>query len=90
MAAQPQSRSDSRRVVQRTVCSFPADINFGDVFLCKGLIKNMSPIGMRLMIPNSAWLPAEFEVSSDVFPDPVKVRTVWTNKEHVGVTIESS
>ncbi len=89
MVTQPQSRNDSRRAVQRTTCNFAADINLGGVFLCKAIIKNMTLTGLRLTIPNGAWLPAEFEVSSEVLPDPVKVRTVWTNKEHVGVIIES-
>lgn len=89
MTAEPQSRSDSRRRAQRSPCNFVADISFGDVFLCRGIIKNISLTGMRLLVLDKAWLPSEFQISSEIFEAPRKVRTVWVNKEHVGVKFES-
>ncbi len=90
MVKDPQPRSDSRRRAQRAPCNFVADISFGGVFLSRGIIKNMSLSGLRLLIPNKAWLPSEFEVASEIFDAPRKVRTVWVNKEHVGVTFDDA
>lgn len=85
MAQQLPTRRDSRRAMQRTDCSFAARISFGGVYLCSGIIKDITINGARLLIAGNSWLPGDFELEAEVFGGPVSVRTVWSNKEHVGV-----
>ena len=82
---QIQPRYDSRRAMQRSRCAFSAMVTFAGVNLCNGIIKDISLSGARLLVPGNAWLPSEFELVSEVFENPVRVRTVWANREHVGV-----
>ncbi len=90
MTRNPQHRSDSRRATQRTSCNFVARISFDSVYLCNGIIKDISVGGVRLLIPRQDWVPSEFEIESEVFEGPVKVRKAWANKEHVGARFMAS
>ena len=38
-----------------------------------------------MLIPRQGWVPSEFEIESEVFDSPVRVRKAWANKEHIGV-----
>ncbi len=71
--------------MQRTRCSFAAKFSFGDVYLCDGIIKNITATGARLLIRQNTWLPGEFTITSEILDRPRQVQTVWSNKEHIGV-----
>ncbi len=65
----------------------PAAILFNGVKLCDAIIKDISITGMRLFIPEKAWLPHEFEVLTPAIGKPLKLRTSWSDGERIGAII---
>ncbi|MEX0347720.1 MAG: PilZ domain-containing protein [Rhizobiaceae bacterium] len=74
----------SRRGSPRASCNMPATITFNGVELCEAIIKDISTTGIRLFIPNKAWLPHEFEVITPEISRPLKMRTCWSKNEQIG------
>lgn len=84
-AVTPSGFDAGRRASPRADCSLPATISFQGVRLCDAIIKDISTTGMRLFIPNKAWLPHEFDVSTPELSKPMYVRTTWSDGDRVGV-----
>ncbi|MFZ2101989.1 MAG: PilZ domain-containing protein [Oricola sp.] len=52
-----------RRSVERAPCSHLAEIRIGASVALQAIIKDISPNGARLQIPENEWLPTRFEIS---------------------------
>lgn len=85
MALARSREPESRREAVRVGCNVAAKISFNDVELCDAIIKDISTTGLRLFVPNKAWLPSEFEVMTSMIGRPLRVRTSWTDGDMMGV-----